>query len=278
MSDTGYSPPPPGPPPTGSQVRQSGIYISRSGQTHGPYSRSQVEAWLAAGQVQRFDMACSNPAEGWRPLGSILGTPVRTGTAISRKQGLIIAVSVITGLLLFGYVAQKDSELKSKSNLSSTQNVPLPSPTPDGMTKQQHLERARTLVANGHGYAALDDIAVIQSTDPEFAEARKLAARAETLKKKENRESAQRDEQLAIDSREAYAREFETMMLEQYQDFYVRTSGPKSTILTIRYVLMSRPLVYKLTTSDTFMNKLRFLGFKKVVFTDGYYNTWTQGV
>ena len=67
-------------------------------------------------------------------------------------------------------------------------------------------------------------------------------------------------------------------MLKQFHDMYVRTSGPGNTTITFRYVLMSRPMVYNLVNDAGFMAKLRSLGFKKAVFTDGYDETWTQVV
>ena len=39
------------------------------------------------------------------------------------------------------------------------------------------------------------------------------------------------------------------------------------------YVLMSQPLVYKLTNESDFLSNLREGGFRKVIFTDGYDNS-----
>jgi hypothetical protein len=38
---------------------------------------------------------------------------------------------------------------------------------------------------------------------------------------------------------------------------------------------MSRPMVYQLINDELVMGKFREFGFKKAIFTDGYFNTWT---
>ncbi len=47
------------------------IWISRNGQSHGPYSIEQLQQWLTGGQVSQHDQAW-HEGHQWRPLGDVL--------------------------------------------------------------------------------------------------------------------------------------------------------------------------------------------------------------
>lgn len=212
---------------------------------------------------------CSAPNQFSSKFCNACGAHLNSG----RLKGLLIALGVIAfiAILMTIFQNQKQTSLNSASRA-------IPSPTVDAMSTKQHLDRARLLIQNGHGAAALDDLSLIAPNTPDYAEAQKLMPRARALQQKEEKEEQAREEKLTISRRQSYANEMETRMLEQYQDFYVRTSGVNQTTLTIRYVLMSRPFVYNLINDGKFMGRLRELGFKKVVFTDGYDQTWRENV
>jgi hypothetical protein len=76
--------------------------------------------------------------------------------------------------------------------------------------------------------------------------------------------------------RKAYANDAERRMLDVGRDFYFSVEGKDSSILRIRYVLMSRPLVHQMVNNSKIMDQWRDLGFNEVIFTDGYNNTWRQ--
>jgi hypothetical protein len=75
--------------------------------------------------------------------------------------------------------------------------------------------------------------------------------------------------------RENIANELEKRYLSNGMDVRITLSGPEKTIMRMEYVLMSRPLIYKITNETDFLQNLKTLGFKKVIFTDGYYHSWT---
>ena len=73
----------------------------------------------------------------------------------------------------------------------------------------------------------------------------------------------------------------ERFMLGRGVDTYISVSGKDNTTLTVKYVLMSRPAVYQLVNDQNergFMPMVRDLGFRKLVFTDGFKDTWTVDV
>ena len=81
-----------------------------------------------------------------------------------------------------------------------------------------------------------------------------------------------------VEGRDDYAGTSERNFLANGMDVSARTSGPKHTTLTLSYVLMGRPTVYQLVNDPTFLSTLSDLGFKMVVFTDGYDSTWRYDV
>ena len=83
--------------------------------------------------------------------------------------------------------------------------------------------------------------------------------------------------QLANDAsgRKAYAERLETNFLKDGRDAVFTVSGPKNTVLTMKYVLINRPFVYKIQNESTFISDAKERGFAKVVLTDGFSNSWT---
>ena len=54
----------------------------------------------------------------------------------------------------------------------------------------------------------------------------------------------------------------------------VTTSGKGHKTITLKYVLASKSFVYQLQNQTDTLEKLRALGFTKLVVTDGYDETW----
>jgi hypothetical protein len=78
----------------------------------------------------------------------------------------------------------------------------------------------------------------------------------------------------AVEFRTEYAKNMERSLLEDYMDMTVSAEGPKKTTLRIQWVRMSRPLVYNFMNNSETTDRFRALGFKKVLFTDGYNSSW----
>ena len=77
-----------------------------------------------------------------------------------------------------------------------------------------------------------------------------------------------------FDSRVRYATTAEDLFLRRGMDVVVRTSGDRHTTVTFKYVLMGRPTVYQMINDASFVSLIKGLGFKTVVFTDGFDSTW----
>src|SRR5262249_61731989 len=74
--------------------------------------------------------------------------------------------------------------------------------------------------------------------------------------------------------REQWADEMERGMLRKGFDVHITLSGADKTVMTMQYVLLSRPTVYQLQESD-FFSTMKKRGFKKAILTDGYGRSWT---
>ena len=75
--------------------------------------------------------------------------------------------------------------------------------------------------------------------------------------------------------REEAATRMENKFLDQGMDVHVTVSGKNKDIITLKYVLISRPLVHQLNKDGTLIDNLQRMEFKKAIFTDGYRATWT---
>jgi hypothetical protein len=83
--------------------------------------------------------------------------------------------------------------------------------------------------------------------------------------------------QLANDAggRKAYAERLETNFLKDGRDAVFTVSGPKNTVLTMKYVLINRPFIYKIENESSLIRDAKDRGFAKVILTDGFGKTWT---
>jgi len=75
--------------------------------------------------------------------------------------------------------------------------------------------------------------------------------------------------------RALYASAAEEIFVKNGMDVKVSASGAKKDQLRLKYVLMSQPLVYKFQNEMKINHRARLFGFKKIIYTDGYDETWT---
>lgn len=75
--------------------------------------------------------------------------------------------------------------------------------------------------------------------------------------------------------RMAYASSTEQIFLQNGMDVKVRANGTNKDQLQLKYVLMTQPLVYKFQNDVHLDQQAKVLGFKKIIYSDGYTQTWT---
>jgi len=72
-----------------------------------------------------------------------------------------------------------------------------------------------------------------------------------------------------------YASVAEEIFVKNGMDAKVTANGSKNEQLKIKYILMSKPLVYKFQNEMEISTQARNFGFRKIIYTDGYDETWT---
>lgn len=95
------------------------IFISRSGEKHGPYSLEQVNDWLATGQVKPTELAWYEGSGGWVEIWRVPGVVAKKARSyqkkydpnrIRREQFICLVLGLlmsVIGLVLTVYVALK---------------------------------------------------------------------------------------------------------------------------------------------------------------------------
>lgn len=120
---------------------------------------------------------------------------------------------------------------------------------------------------------AEDAIALVmrlRAERPAIAKAYQAADEAQRARLKVDREKS------LLEKRRRAADILETTFLDAGRDVYVKSEGKELRTLRVKYILMSRPLVYKFQQDYKTRETLRDLGFTKLIFTDGYNDTWTM--
>lgn len=80
---------------------------------------------------------------------------------------------------------------------------------------------------------------------------------------------------VAQQQRTIYASATEEIFVKTGMDVKVSATGAKKEQMRLKYVLMSKPLVYKFQNELKLPEQARVFGFKKIIYSDGYNETWT---
>ena len=187
----------------------------------------------------------------------------------NQRQRRITAIAILIGLIALAGIGSLFEQTHKRNTNAGFAYAP--SPTPDTLTPRQHLDAAKSEFAVRSAAKSLEHLNAIPSTALEHKEAQKLRSKVDALVKEQ-------DEKMQLQSREAFVDFAERHFLDAGFDMHVSLSGQNKTTVTFKYVLMSRPTVYQITKDGGFMDQLRSRGFRKVIFTDGYDESWTVGL
>lgn len=193
-------------------------------------------------------------------------------------------------ICVLAFVFRLQPDLKTSDEKPATQTAPTaaPSSAPSAVLTQSpqnnyaaNLDAAKTALNTNYKpnkdpmktnwglvSEARKQLESIPPSAKEYPEAQRLMREVEHREKEIDRLSR-------MGAREIVAEQMEKKMLSEGMDFEFSVSGADKTVLRVKYVLMSRPLVYKLTNETDFLQNLKDAGFKKVIFTDGYDESWT---
>lgn len=97
-------------------------------------------------------------------------------------------------------------------------------------------------------------------------------------KQRDERELSKRAYSLAQNviqqQRLLYASAMEQVLVKNGMDVNVSAIGKDNDELRLKYALMSKPLVYKFQNEMDLQNQAKQMGFNKIIYTDGYNETW----
>lgn len=109
----------------------------------------------------------------------------------------------------------------------------------------------------------------IKAAQPQYEKAQSLLAAMADEEKRAAIADAARQSAARADARKEFAKKLEQILIEKRMNTDVTASGPKNTILKIKWALASKVSAHDLSKSDI-LETAEEAGFKKVIFTDGY--------
>lgn len=111
--------------------------------------------------------------------------------------------------------------------------------------------------------------------DPEWRAAVAATAGLERCRKAVDATLSRGLQQVMVQQREQWAKRAETTMLDQGMDVEIILAGPLKDRVTLRWALMGKVAVHKITEGGSmregaFLAQLQKVGFRRVSFSDGY--------
>lgn len=140
---------------------------------------------------------------------------------------------------------------------------------------QEHLRSFQIALRTGDFATANMHFNQMPKDSPEYKKASEIYAKTTEERAKAKKESDKIVAATMIVQRQNFADAYERQLLDQGMDVYVSALGKSRQTLKVKWILVSRPLVYKMINDPNFVSKLREMGFKKLVMTDGYDDTWS---
>ena len=75
--------------------------------------------------------------------------------------------------------------------------------------------------------------------------------------------------------RDDFAKLYENLSLSRGQDVTARALGKNKTTFKLTYVMINRPFVHRMINDPEFVKTMNQFGFKRIVLSNGYGQTWT---
>lgn len=114
----------------------------------------------------------------------------------------------------------------------------------------------------------------IRPEEDTYEQAKKSAARLEKCRRSTEKMLSAGLRSIMIDQRVGWATRYESSLLDSGIDANVTLHGKQKDHVKIRYILVGRAMVHQVTKDGEFLAELEKIGFKKVTFSDGYFESW----
>ncbi len=133
------------------------------------------------------------------------------------------------------------------------------------VTKADYTAARDGLLSVPDGHAAAPEAKrLLASFDKRSAEGEEITRKAVEKARADN-----------VSGRKSFAAEYEKGLLRKGLSVSVYAEGDRSSSLRLKYALMSKALAFNMKEDNKLMDRLRELGFRKVILTDGYNDAWT---
>ena len=150
------------------------------------------------------------------------------------------------------------------------------------MSLAQHLSRAQATLKVGSDAATL----AMANADLDYLQHTNLAKQAEELRAKYAQSVAVAAEKSAKEKvataeainrilRDQMAKSVENSMLDEGYNVDVTAEGPNHTTLRFKWIFVDKVFAHQLSERTEVFENARKVGFKKILATDGYDETWT---
>jgi hypothetical protein len=189
--------------------------------------------------------------------------------------GLGLIIKLIGGIR---NIKLTDAQVAKIETPSASQSQPNETNPPHGLPKtpDEYLKEAKHQLSMknadrpyGDIYHAAYLLSFVPKDAPEYKEAHRLLKQIEQWKEKDLAALRQKEAKDKKALRQLYAPSLETQFLEKGYDISVKVTGKDDALLTLRYVMFSRPMIYNLTKDGSLFKTWRDMGFSKVIFNDG---------
>ena len=139
---------------------------------------------------------------------------------------------------------------------------------------QDHLAAATKLLTGKPEEAQIKEarrhLGAIPKDSPHGRKAEALRIQADTQQARIRNEERKAEAATQALARSLFAKELENHYLDKGINADVTTSGPDKANLHIKWALVSKVAAHQLGKNGEFWKSMRQLGFKKVILTDGY--------
>ncbi|NYI20184.1 hypothetical protein FHR53_003352 [Xanthomonas arboricola] len=214
----------------------------------------------------------------------------KCGAKPKKTSGCAIVIAAFIGLMFFSAILRgcSDSPSTPLTTTPISNAAQSASPTPAKADPAALLDQSRTTVDSIESrlkenadrlkkyYGTMDQVKQATADLIELAAVKELYKHSRI---KEEKSLVSRADSLTAkvsqQRRSLYASTAEEIFVKNGMDVKITASGAKKDQLRLRYVLMSQPLVYKFQNEMEMDDQARAFGFKKIIYTDGYDETWT---
>lgn len=147
----------------------------------------------------------------------------------------------------------------------------------DGIAAAEKIASDKELCDTAKSIAeAWQKLKQVTSSDQEWKKAKGLAKKLEKCRLSVEKAFQDAVIMVMVSQREDMATRMETTLLEQGIDARVSLKGKTKNEMTVQWILMTRPIAYKLIVESGLGANLEKAGFKKVTLTNGYGDSFYQ--